>query len=76
MSELTDEAEADERDRDHQVNEEALEMLVNAEANVNARRDQFAASLAGVDDTEKEALLKGLDARMGDLNKEMELAQQ
>ena len=51
-------------------------MLVNAEANVNARRGQFAANLVGVDDNEKEELLKGLDARMDDLNKEMELAQQ
>lgn len=38
-SELTDEEEAEERERDRQPNEEALEMLVNAEANVNARKD-------------------------------------
>jgi len=38
-SELTDEAEAEERERERQPNEEALEMLVNAEANVNARKD-------------------------------------
>jgi hypothetical protein len=71
-SELMDEAE--ERERDRKPNEEALEMLVNAEANVNARKDQFAENLAGVDDAEREQLLKGLDDKMGALNKEMALA--
>ena len=53
-------------------NAEALEMLVNAEADVNRRKAEFAKGLSGMDDEERRELLDGLGAKLGDLNKEME----
>lgn len=74
-SQLTDELEAEERERDRQVNEAALDALVNAEADVKKRKEQFAKNIAGASEAEQKELLKDLGGQLHDLNKEMELAQ-
>jgi len=74
-SELTDELEAEERERNRQVNDAALELLVSAEADINRRKEQVAESLGGLQEEEKRGLLKHLDRTMNDVTRELELAQ-
>ena len=76
-SELTDELEAEERERNRQVNDAALELLVSAEADINRRKEQVAEGLDldGVQEDEKRSLLKDLDQTMNGVSRELELAQ-
>jgi hypothetical protein len=48
-------------------------MLVNAEAEVNRRKADFAKSLTGMDEGEKNDLLNGLGEKLANLNAEMEV---
>ena len=70
------EPEAGEGAKNRQTFDESLEMLVSAEADVNRRKSEFAKGLTGMDEADKDALLKDLGAKLGDLNKEMESAKQ
>jgi hypothetical protein len=54
---LTDEMESDFKDRSSMFNEEALEILVSAEADLKRKKQKMAESLEGIDEDEKKDLL-------------------